>query len=176
MDSIKDRLPASIVTDRLVLTTPTLAHVPDIARLANNQRVHQVMARLPFPYSEDDAQFFVEHIAPSDSEHCFSVMLGGATFMGVVGLHFADDLPPELGYWLGEPYWGHGYATEASNAVVAAAKVAGYPALRSRALLTNAGSRNVLRKAGFAEIGEAIEAENNLAGQRMALMHLEFSR
>ena len=57
--SIKDRLPASIKTDRLVLTTPTVAHVPDIARLANNIRVNQMMARLPFPYRDSDAAAFI---------------------------------------------------------------------------------------------------------------------
>lgn len=174
MDRIRDRLPHRIVTDRLVLTTPTLAHVPDIARLANNRRLNAMMARLPFPYGEEDARFFVETIAPGPSEHCFAVLLAGETFMGVIGLHFLDDLPPELGYWLGEPYWGKGYATEAARAVVAVARTAGYPALRSRALQVNAASRNVLRKAGFSEIGEGIEENNNLAGQPMVLMRLEF--
>jgi RimJ/RimL family protein N-acetyltransferase len=174
MDSIKHSLPTTIATERLVLTTPTAAHIPAIATLANNSNVHAMMARLPFPYSEDDARFFVDEIVPSAAEHCFAILLGGETFIGVVGLHFATDLAPELGYWLGEPYWGHGYATEAATAVVAAARTAGFPALRSRALLRNAGSRNVLRKAGFSEIGEGIEAENNLAGQRMALMRLDF--
>jgi RimJ/RimL family protein N-acetyltransferase len=176
MDSIKTRLPASITTDRLVLTTPTMAHAPDIARLANNKRVYEMMARLPFPYTDADARFFIEQIVPTDEEHCFAVMLGGTEFMGIAGLSFGDDPAPELGYWLGEPYWGHGYATEASMALVAMARSAGYSALRSRALLHNARSRNVLRKAGFAEIGEATEATNNLAGQQMMLMRLELVR
>lgn len=176
MDSIKDRLPATITTDRLVLTTPTMAHAPDIARLANNQHVYEMMARLPFPYTDADARFFVEEIVPTAAEHCFAVMRDGTTFMGIVGLSFGDDPAPELGYWLGEPYWGHGYATEAATAVVAAARTAGYAALRSRALLHNARSRKVLRKAGFSEIGESVEAINNLAGKTMMLMRLEFDR
>ncbi|HTO27148.1 MAG TPA: GNAT family N-acetyltransferase [Devosia sp.] len=176
MNSIKDRLPATITTDRLVLTTPTMAHAPDIARLANNRRVHEMMARLPFPYTDADAQFFIEHIVPTEAECCFAAMLGGVEFIGIVGLSFGDDPAPELGYWLGEPYWGHGYATEAATALVAAARTAGYAALRSRALLHNARSRNVLRKAGFTEFGEATEATNNLAGQQMMLMRLEFDR
>jgi len=176
MDSIKERLPASIKTDRLVLTTPTMAHAPDIARLANNRRVHEMMARLPFPYTDADARFFIEHIVPTEAEHCLAVMLGGVDFMGIVGLSFGNDPAPELGYWLGENYWGRGYATEAAAALVAAARNAGYKALRSRALLHNARSRNVLRKAGFSEIGQATEAINNLAGQQMMLMRLEFDR
>ena len=47
-------------------------------------------------------------------------------------------------------------------------------ALRSRARTDNAGSRHVLNKLGFTEIGEEIEANGNLAGQTMVLMRLEF--
>ncbi|QQR36731.1 GNAT family N-acetyltransferase [Devosia oryziradicis] len=175
MDSIKDRLPASITTDRLVLTTPTLAHVPDIARLANNQRIYEVMARLPFPYTEADARFFVEEIVPSQDETCYAITRDGV-FMGIVGLTYHGDSAPQLGYWLGEEYWGRGFATEAACAVVAAAKAAGVPALRSRALVGNAGSRNVLRKTGFAEIAHETETINNLAGRQLVLMHLELDR
>lgn len=175
MDAIRARLPETIVTDRLVLTTPTMAHAPDIARLANNRRIFEVMARLPFPYREEDARFFIEEIVPSAAERCYAVLLDGNTFMGIVGLTFAEGQAPELGYWLGEPFWGKGYATEAAMALVAAGRAAGATALRSRALLDNFGSRNVLRKAGFIEIGEEIEASNNLRGRTMMRMALEFA-
>jgi RimJ/RimL family protein N-acetyltransferase len=176
MNSIKDRLPATLTTDRLVLTTPTLEHVPDIARLANNFAIYEMMARLPFPYSEDDARFFVEQIAPTDAEHCYAVLLGGTSFMGIVGLHFVDGMAPELGYWLGEPYWGQGYATEATRAVVNAAKLAGVPTLRSRALSHNARSSNVLRKNGFVETGEGPDPAGTNAGKPATFMTLEFAR
>ncbi|MET3927860.1 GNAT family N-acetyltransferase [Devosia sp. 2618] len=176
MDSIKDRLPVSLQTERLVLTKPAAAHVQAIATLANNRRLNEMMSRLPFPYTEDDARFFVDTIVPSDSEHCFAVLADGDTFIGIVGLTLTDPQTPELGYWFGEPHWGQGYATEAATAVVASAKAAGFPALRSRALLRNAGSRNVLRKVGFVEKGEHIETEGNLAGQTMMLMWQDFSR
>jgi RimJ/RimL family protein N-acetyltransferase len=175
MNSIKDRLPATITTDRLDLTTPTLAHVPDIARLANNERIYEVMARLPFPYTEADAHFFVTQIVPSAEETCYAILHQGR-FMGIVGLTYSGESAPQLGYWLGEEFWGQGFATEAACAVVAAAKAAGVPALRSRALAGNASSRNVLRKAGFTETGEATETINNLAGRQLVLMHLELDR
>lgn len=176
MDSLKDRLPAALHTDRLLLTTPITAHAPAIARLANNQRIHAVMSRLPFPYAETDAQFFIEQIVPAPEEKPYAILLHGQTFMGIVGLTFAQDQLPELGYWLGEPFWGQGYATEAALAVVAAAKATGIPALRSRALFSNLGSRNVLRKVGFAETGETVDRQGNLAGQRLAQMRLEFGQ
>jgi RimJ/RimL family protein N-acetyltransferase len=175
MDSIKDRLPASITTDRLVLTTPTLAHVPDMAVLANSKAIYEVLSRLPHPYDESHGRFFVENIARGPEEFAWSILRDGR-YIGTIGLHLLPDLLPELGYWLGEPFWGQGYATEAAIAVVAAAKTAGFPALRSRALLTNTGSRGVLRKAGFSEIAEGIDDQGTLVGQRLALMRLEFAR
>lgn len=173
MIALKHRLPATLSTARLVLAAPTLAHASAIARLCNNINVHKWMARLPFPYTEDDARFFIEEIVPSAEEACYGLLHEGE-LIGVVGLHFAEGQAPELGYWLGEPYWGHGYATEAALALVAAARAAGARALRSHALVDNAGSRNVLRKADFRETGTTIEADGNLAGREMVLMALDF--
>lgn len=172
MNSMKARLPATIETDRLVLTTPTLAHVPEMAVLANSEAIYQVLSRLPHPYDESHGRFFVEHIARGPEEHAWSILLQGR-YIGTIGLHLLPGMLPELGYWLGEPYWGKGYATEAAHAVVAAARDAGCPALRSRALLTNTGSRNVLRKAGFIEIGEDTDKTGTLTGRRVMQMRLE---
>ena len=123
MDSIKDRLPAIITTDRLVLTTPTLAHVPEMAVLANSKAIYEVLSRLPHPYAESDGVFFVENIARGEAEFAWAILLQGQ-FIDTIGLHLLPDMLPELGYWLGEPFWGQGYATEAAIAVVAAAKSA----------------------------------------------------
>lgn len=171
--SLKDRLPATIRTARLVLATPTLAHVPEMAILANNEAIHAVLARLPHPYGESDGRFFVENIARGGAEFAWAIELDGA-FIGVMGLHLLPGRLPELGYWLGEPHWGQGYATEAAQAVVSAARAAGAVALRSRALTHNHASRNVLKKIGFIEVGEGVEPNHNLAGQTMTLMRLEF--
>ena len=173
MDSFRDRLPNTLTTDRLVLATPNLAHVPEMAALANSKAIYEVLSRLPHPYDESHGRFFVEEIARGPEEFAWSILLQG-TYIGTIGLHLLPDRLPELGYWLGEPYWGLGYATEAARAVVAAARAAGCSALRSRALLSNAGSRNVLRKVGFVEIGEATDKAGTLVGQRVMQMRLEF--
>lgn len=174
MTSLRDTLPTTIHTERLVLATPALAHVPEMAMLANSRAIYEVLSRLPHPYGEEDGRFFVETIARGSEEWAWSILREGK-FIGTVGLHLPPDQLPELGYWLGEPFWGKGYATEAAIAVVTAAKAAGVTALRSRALLSNTGSRNVLRKAGFTEIGEGIDATGTLQGKAVALMRLEFA-
>ena len=171
--SLKHRLPTAIRTRRLALVTPTLAHASAIAALCNNANVHKWMARLPLPYALSDAEFFVNEIVPSAEEACLAI-LRDDELVGVIGLHLHSEKLPELGYWLGEPYWGHGYATEAGEALVAAARAAGAGTLRSRARKDNAGSRNVLKKLGFIEIGEEAETAGNLVGQTMVLMRLEF--
>ncbi|MFN3388318.1 MAG: GNAT family N-acetyltransferase, partial [Allosphingosinicella sp.] len=75
-------------------------------------------------------------------------------FIGVVGLVPGGE-EAELGYWLGRPWWGRGYATEACAALVSHA----FGPLALRALVSgcfsdNPASAAVLRKLGFAQTGE----------------------
>lgn len=174
MADTKHNLPAALTTARLVLTTPTLAHVPEMAVLANNKTIYEVLARLPHPYAESDGRFFVEEIARGPEEFAWAIELGGR-YIGSIGLNILPDEVPALGYWLGEPYWGQGYATEAGEAVVAAAREAGYPALHSRALSTNSGSRNVLRKLGFIETGKGPDPAGTNEGKPAIFMRLDFT-
>lgn len=174
MDSIRALLPATLTTDRLLLTTPTLAHVPEMAVLANSRAIYQVLSRLPHPYAESDGQFFVEEIARGPEEFAWAIELDGH-YIGTIGLNLLPDQHPALGYWLGEPFWGQGYATEAGRAVVAAARAAGYPALRARALLTNSASRHVLGKLGFIETGEVPDPLGTPPARKVMQMELELS-
>ena len=173
MDSIKNRLPASLATDRLVLTTPTLAHVPQMAVLANSRAIYEVLARLPHPYAESDGEFFVKTIARGEDEFAWSILHDGQ-FIGVIGLHLQPDRAPELGYWLGEDYWGQGFGSEAAIAIVASAKASGIPELGSRALSSNARSRKVLGKAGFVETHEGPDPSGTNAGKPTTFMRLVF--
>lgn len=175
MTSLKHRLPDTLRTERLVLTPPTMAHAPAIARYCNTMAVHQWMSRLPFPYSEKDARFFIEEIVPSDDELCYGLLVG-AELIGVIGLSFAQGDDPVLGYWLGEPHWGRGYASEAGRAVVAAARAAGIPALASRALSHNARSLHVLGKLGFVKTHKGPEPIGPHAGTEATFVRLDLSR
>lgn len=157
MTSLKDRLPTSLRTERLVLATPTLADAPAIAALANNKDVHRWMSRLPYPYTLADAEYFIQTIVPSAEEYCLALHSGEEGLIGIIGLHFAPGRVPDLGYWLGAPYWGLGYGSEAAIAIVEACRAAGATAIRARAMRDNEASRKVLRKAGFIENGDIID-------------------
>ncbi|WP_404401280.1 GNAT family N-acetyltransferase [Pelagibacterium halotolerans] len=138
------------------MRTPVLADAPDIARLANNEKLHAVLARVPYPYSETDAVDFITNVVSDPNERIYAITLAEAgTLIGVIGFSFVDGQPPELGYWLGEPFWGHGYATEAVRGAIAAI-VDVEPVVFARVIATNRGSRTVLEKAGFTLVRQAI--------------------
>ena len=169
----RDALPHRIETARLVLRAPIRGDVPDIVKLADNRRIYEVLARLPHPYTRADGIAFVEIFAQRPDERPYAITLDDR-FIGVVGFTFRDGEPPELGYWLGEPYWGKGYMSEAVKGLLEAAFATRlYPRIKSRALASNAGSLNVLEKAGFVRLREDIETIGNCAGKSTVYLMLE---
>lgn len=173
----RDALPVKIETRRLVLRAPIRGDVPDIVRLADNRNIHAVLSRLPSPYTRADAIAFVEMFAQRDDERPYAITLDGQ-FIGVVGFSYSSGgEPPELGYWLGEPYWGKGYMSEAVKALLDAAfATRRYPLIKSRALASNAASLNVLEKAGFKRVREGTDENGSLKGQPMVFLTLEQPR
>lgn len=151
------RLPETIVTDRLVLRAPGRVDAKAMARLANNQRIHKWLRRMPYPYRREHAIAFIDDIARGGDDFAFSILTADGDFIGVAGFHPMDDSGIELGYWLGEPYWGEGYATEAATALIDAALRAGCRRLFARAQSSNAASRKILQKIGFIKTDERID-------------------
>ena len=67
----------------------------------------------------------------------------------------ADGL--EIGYWIGEPYWRHGYATEAAHALVDLAfRATAIEALNVSCRVINSASRRVIHKCGFQYAGQGM--------------------
>ena len=136
-------------TERLVLRRPTLADVKAIARLANDRRIAQNTARIPHPYAVSDAEVFVNLVAGQPQDTNFLITRDGE-MIGGVGIDLSKSAAPEIGYWLGVPFWGQGYATEAARAVIDYAfEEFGAAELRAGARVVNTASRRVLEKCGF---------------------------
>jgi len=142
------RLPDTIPTPRLVLRRPVMGDVAALTELANNIKIHRMLARLPHPYTSEDAIHFIQSIARSGDHHAYAIDWDG-TMVGVAGLQFGAGKTPELGYWIGETFWGNGFATEIAIALISAVRATGARAIRAQALSINAGSRRVLEKAGL---------------------------
>lgn len=155
--ALRQRLPDSLSSNRLLLRRPQIGDAPALARLANNEKIYRMLARLPHPYKIKDAHAFIDKAARCGQEHAWSVLSRDEDFLGVIGLHFQPLHAPELGYWLGEPYWGEGYASEAAIAVTKACDAIGIQGLQARARADNAASVRVLEKAGFIRTGERMD-------------------
>jgi RimJ/RimL family protein N-acetyltransferase len=136
-------------TERLVLRAPRLGDAKAIAALANDRRIAENTARFPHPYGLDDAERFIASVNRGGGEIAFLIARDGAV-MGACGINPQEGQPPDLGIWLGVPFWGNGYATEALRALIdhAFADLA-HEALQAGARVTNPASRRVLEKCGF---------------------------
>lgn len=136
-------------TKRLALRAPRLEDAKTVAMLANDRRIAENTARIPHPYNVSDAEGFIARVNKAGGEVAFLITLRDETVIGACGVATLEDAP-EVGYWLGAPYWGQGYATEALHAVIDYAFTdLGHEALHARARVTNPVSRRVLEKCGF---------------------------
>jgi len=149
-------LPETIRTARLIMRAPNRSDVAALARLANNQNIFKWLAELPNPYGEADAIEFIDTIARGPGEHAFSILTSDGGFIGTIGFHLDPQDPVEIGYWIGEPYWGLGYGSEAVAALVAAADAAGCGEIAAQAQSLNHASCRVLEKSGFVETSRRI--------------------
>jgi RimJ/RimL family protein N-acetyltransferase len=136
-------------TKRLALRAPRLEDAKTVAMLANDRRIAENTARIPHPYKHADAESFINGANKADGEAVFLITLRDETIIGACGIAVQDEAP-EVGYWIGAPYWGQGYATEALHAVIDYAFTdLGHEALQAGARVTNPASRRVLEKCGF---------------------------
>jgi RimJ/RimL family protein N-acetyltransferase len=136
-------------TKRLALRAPRLEDAKAVATLANDRRIAENTARIPHPYKVADAESFIGGASKS-GEAAFLITLRDATVIGACGIMFQYEATPELGYWLGVPYWGKGYATEALHAVIDYAFTdLAHEAVQAGSRVTNPASRRVLEKSGF---------------------------
>lgn len=141
---------AVLETERLVLRAPRIEDAEAIAALANDRRVAENTLRIPHPYRLADAESFIVSLARQDTEMVFLMTLAGGTVIGMCGVAKLDEAAPELGYWLGAPFWGRGYATEAARAVIDHAfEIFAPDRLSAGARISNPASRRVLEKCGF---------------------------
>jgi RimJ/RimL family protein N-acetyltransferase len=150
-------------TERLVLRAPRLEDAKAVAQLANDRRIAENTARIPHPYSLADAEKFIASVNRDDDEMAFLITREKAV-LGAVGISVSEREPPEVGYWLGVPFWGHGYATEAVRAVIDHAFAdLDFEVLGAGARVTNPASRRVLEKCGFQWTGVGLTRIRALA-------------
>src|ERR1700693_3923900 len=136
-------------TKRLALRAPRLGDAKTVATLANDRRIAENTARIPHPYKMSDAEGFITGANKAGGEAVFLITLRDETIVGACGGVLQEETP-QRGYWLGLPFWGKGYATEALHAVIDYAFTdLEHEALQAGARVTNPASRRGLEKCGF---------------------------
>jgi RimJ/RimL family protein N-acetyltransferase len=142
-----------LLTDSLILRKLQSSDAKPMAKLANNIAVSSMTARLPHPYTVDDAVQFIAQAELSETRGCtYAITLAkSAELIGCCSLNPTErEIGPSLGYWLGKPWWGNGYATEAAHAMVDLAfKTTSRERVNASCRVTNRASRRVLEKCGF---------------------------
>lgn len=143
-----------IRTQRLALRPPKPSDAARVSRLAGEFDVACMTGMIPYPYEEGEARAWLERAGGGDEGVVFAIERDG-TLIGCTGYMTFDADHAELGYWIGKPYWGAGYATEAVRALVAHAFDAHrFAYLRAGHFADNPGSQRVLGKLGFSRDGE----------------------
>lgn len=124
-----------------------------LASHANNRAIWKNLRDgFPHPYSVENGKAFIEHALSMTPETNFAICVEGNA-VGGIGFVLHSDIErisAEIGYWLGEPYWGRGIVTEALIAVTDYAIKTHY--LRrvfAVPFAHNRGSARVLEKAGY---------------------------
>ena len=106
------------VTERLLLRPAWPEDAEAIFGGIADEGVVRNLASAPWPYSREDAQTFVLR-AQRDSYPRF-LITSQSRLVGCIGIDQNGDSGPgaaELGYWIARPYWGRGFATEATRAI-----------------------------------------------------------
>jgi RimJ/RimL family protein N-acetyltransferase len=163
---------AVLKTARLVLRAARLEDAKRVAALVNDRRIAENTARIPHPYTVDDAKEWISATV-SQSVASYVITVTGEV-IGACGLDMRAPSPSlvpavprkrasvgkgharecrvgaEIGYWIGVPFWGCGYATEAARGLIDHAfGDLGCEVLSASARVSNPASRRVLEKCGF---------------------------
>ncbi len=91
-----------------------------LVRHANNPKIwRNVRDRFPHPYTLDDAMWWIDHANGEDPMTSFAIVVDGEA-VGGIGFFRQEDIfrrSVEIGYWLGEAFWGRGIVTTAVRAM-----------------------------------------------------------
>lgn len=144
-----------IETERLVLRPFTIEDAPQVHRLMSPPDIAKTTLNLPYPYPDGAAKAWIathaEQARSGGSLHWAIArkhddVLIGAISLGVVVKHARGS----LGYWLGVPFWNHGYMSEAALAVADhAIETLSLHRVEAMCFPRNDASRRVMEKAGL---------------------------
>ncbi len=170
---------STIKTSRLTLRPFTKADSVDVQRLVGNVNVSKSTLNIPHPYATREAEEWIachklqwyQQIAVTYA----IVYSATAELLGAISLMDIARGEASLGYWIGEPFWNHGFCTEASTAVIRHAfKEMAIEKLLANHVSNNLSSGSVMRKVGMRHTGYT--HVKRLNGSQVRLEQYELQR
>jgi RimJ/RimL family protein N-acetyltransferase len=146
-----------VSTERLVLRGPVRSDADTLVRLAGDFNVAAMTAALPHPFEAAHAEDFLDRMAVQDwvRNATFAIEHRNFGLVGMLGLSTGANGRPQLGYWLGRPFWNRGYATEAvRGALKWVTRDWRRRVVEAGHFADNPASGQVLCKAGFLYTGD----------------------
>ena len=154
----------TITTDRLIMRHFELSDAQRVSELCNNYNIYKSTLTLPFPYPIESALAWIpthEENFTKDKSYEFAIIdkTTGVLYGAIALSNNQKHKNGEIAYWVGEEYWGNGYATEALKAIIDFAFTEkGYHKVWGRFFTSNPSSGRVMEKAGM--IKEGLLAEH----------------
>ena len=160
----------NIETPRLILRPLTYGDRDVIVRLLNDFDVSRWLTVVPYPYTADDFDTFLQYLKAGS-------VLEGLAIQAEDGVIGVIGIGKTLGYWLGKPFHGKGYMTEAATALIDwYFETSGARVLRSGYFKCNAGSHGVLKKLGFQPTGRVLTEHSQAQGRDVPLIKVSLNR
>ena len=164
-----------IDTPRLHLRPWDDKDAPALYELARDPRIGMLCGWKPYECIDDAHSALSTFLAAPDS---YAVTLSSTgELVGSIALRVDADSPEatvaDIGYWIGVPYWGNGYASEAGRAIIERAKELGVQMIVLKYFDGNDASRRVSEKLGFAWQSRDEDVEYPLIGKRLTVHRTE---
>lgn len=145
-------------TARLQLRPLVVADAPVIETLLSDRLLAATTLGIPHPFPENGGAEWIErlyHIPGATQNFPFAIVARDAgVLMGNIGLHVSHSAQGELGYWMGVPYWGKGYTTEAVRRLIQFGfEDLGLNRIFASYFSNNPASGRVMQKAGMTHEG-----------------------
>lgn len=145
------------LNNSFLITDITPVDKPAYLEHLKEKQIYDQTLNIPYPYTEKDADWWINHITDETQKQGRSVnwgirrqdgyLIGG---IGYHGLEVGKSHKAELGYWLAKSYWGKGLMTEAVKKVVEFGFAElGLIRITANIFDFNTGSARVLEKSGF---------------------------
>jgi RimJ/RimL family protein N-acetyltransferase len=157
----------NVRTRRLHLRPPRESDAERLFALFANWEVVRWLSAPPWPYAVDDARFFINARKASNTEFITAAIILDDAVIGIIdaiikpGSTVQRERGYSIGYWIGQPYWGRGYMSEAARGFITHVfEAIPDDTIFSGAFADNAASLRIQEKLGFARDGEGLFFSN----------------